>query len=154
MFCFEVWTFVLPEPSVLYVRQIMEHKWKSKRIKDRKDMNEQYINGSWQEDGVSSEELASSSFLFILQSRKIPNNPVARIILPLADLPLFHITRRISWLLRRRLTHFNSTPLVSQFWKSSFPPSKENCFFSCSLVFKIMNQKKEIFIRYQENLIR
>lgn len=78
-------------------------------------MNEQYINGSWQEDGVSSEELASSSFLFILQSRKIPNNPVARIILPLADLPLFHITRRISWLLRRRLTHFNSTPLVSQF---------------------------------------
>lgn len=94
-----------------YVGQIMEHKWKTERIKDRKDMNEQYINGSWQEDGVSSEKLASSSFLFILQSRKIPNNPVARIILPLADLPLFH--NNSTNIVPLCLNHFNSTSLVN-----------------------------------------
>lgn len=80
MFCFEV---------AKRVGQIMEHKWKTERIKDRKDMNEQYINGSWQEDGVSPPR--DSPFLFIPRSQeKSPNNPVARIILPLADLPLFH----------------------------------------------------------------
>lgn len=106
MFCFEV---------AKRVGRIMEHKWKTERIKDRKDMNEQYINGSWQEDGVSPPRDSRPPRFFL--SHAVKKNPRIIRLQGLSCLspifPCFIITR---------LEYFNSTSLL-EFRKGKYRKS-------------------------------
>lgn len=91
-------------PHVGRIMQRMEGRNEKNKKEEKREIYQAGV-GRKTEPPPRNYRVASSSHLLLpcSQEKSPSNNPVARIILPLADFPLFYITRRISSLLHQRL---------------------------------------------------